>query len=189
MNPPSLSDPVVVRGLMLAFGLVLCVFGSYLYQLVVLAPGLLGGLWGGLMIGKVAALGTTPTLGIAGGLALAGALLCHFLENWAVRLTGVVSFGAIAWALWPHFRPEPAWETWAVASGASLVGGLIFPRIYSFAVKVATSAMGGLLLAEAAGHSRNLWIVGGATVLGTLVQTVPWKRGGSSVKKEKKEKK
>lgn len=186
MQLPSLSDPMVIRGLMVAFGLVLCVFGSYLYQLVVLAPGLLGGLWGGLMIGKLAALGNTPTLAVAGGLALLGALFCHFLESWAVRLTGAVSFGAVAWALWPHFRPEPHWETMVASGVASVLGGLIFPRIYSFAVKVATSAMGGLLLAEATGHSRNLWIVGGAVLLGTLVQTVPWKRSGGVEKKKEK---
>lgn len=180
---------MVMRGLMVAVGLVLCVFGSYLYQLVVLAPGILGGLWGGLMIGKLAALGSTPTLAVAGGLALVGALFCHFLESWAVRATGAVSFGAVAWMLWPHFRPDPAWETMVASGVASLIGGLIFPRIYSFAVKVATSAMGGMLLAEATGHSRNLWIVGAAMGLGTLVQTVPWKRGGATPKKASSPKK
>jgi hypothetical protein len=190
MSLPSFSDPLFFRGLLTAFGLILCVFGSHLYQLVVLAPGILGGLWAGLLIGRSAGLDPTPTLAVAGGLALVGALLCHFVETTAVRITGAVVFGTIGWLAWPMFR-DVRWEAMVAAGAGAILGGALFPRIYSFMVKVATSAMGGLLLAEAAQRPQNLWIVGGATIVGILIQSAPWKLPGGSkgAKVEKKEKK
>jgi len=179
---------MVVRGLRLVFGLILSIWGSYLYQIAVLAPGLLGGLWGGLMLGQALHLEATYTLAIAGGLALIGGLICHFVESFAVRLTGAVSFSYLGWSLWPLFRPT-AWEAVVAGVVAGMIGAAIFPMVYVFAIKIATAAMGGFLIADASHHPQNPWIVGGVTLLGAVIQTIPWKRPGSmSEKKEKKEK-
>jgi hypothetical protein len=182
------SDPLFARGLVVALGILLVVWGGRLYQVVVLAPGLVGGIWGGWALGQVLSLGSTPTLAICGVLALGGALVCHFVENLAVRLTGATAFAALGWLGWPLVRPI-LWEAGVAALVGAAVGALVFPKIYGVAVRVATAGLGGMALAYAAGEPSNLWIIGGAALVGTVVQSVPWSRGKVAAKPKAKEKK
>lgn len=186
MKIPDLSDPLAVRGVLVAFGVLLALFGSHLYQVAVLAPGLIGGLWGGLLLGRSVGLESGHTLILAGLLATVGALLCHFVENLAVRMTGAVAFGAAGWLGWPLIRPERL-EAIGAAVVAALIGAAVFPRIYTYAVRVATAGMGGYLIAEAAQRPQNLYIIGAVTVVGAIAQSVPWRLPSMSAAKEEPE--
>lgn len=191
MKIPDLSDPLAVRGVFVASGILMALFGSHLYQVAVLAPGLIGGLWGGLLLGRSVGLENSHTLILCGLLATTGALLCHFVENLAVRLTGAVAFGSAGWLGWPMVRPDKLEAVGAVVV-AALIGAAVFPRIHTWAVRLATSGMGGYLIAEAAQRPQNLYIIGGVMVAGTVAQSVPWRLPSSpapEVKAEKKKKK
>ena len=133
----------------------------------------------------MSSLRTLPLL-LCGLLATTGALLCHFVENLAVRLTGAVAFGAAGWLGWPMLRPDRL-EAVGAAGVAALIGAAVFPRIHPWAVRLVTSGMGGYLIAEAAQRPQNLYIIGGVMVAGTVAQSVPWRLPSMSSNKEEPE--
>ena len=151
--PPELtawatSTPTVALLLVAALGAVYCFVGYRALRLVL-------GLLGFLLAGPVAALivgvisgGHGPAAGVAfliGG--LCGAMALAFLYKSGVFLLGMLGGAALA----ASAMPEPG-EVWHIAAvlGAGLAGGLLAVAIERPVLRLATAALGALLMTHAA---------------------------------------
>lgn len=170
------GTPLAGRSLGLVAGVLLLGWGGRLYRLVVLLPGLLGGVW--------LAASVRPLLGMTNGgavilgavLAGLGALACHLVEGVAVRLVGAaIGVGVTVW-VWPLFGQ--AGLPWY----APLVGGgllaLVFPRVWKLATVPLTALFGAQLVAWGVGHPTSAPLILGLTAVGTVAQVWLGRRGG-----------
>lgn len=175
--PPALSAMLLDGRLpALLVGLVLLVFGERTYRVLVIAPGVLAGLYLAAWIRSFVELGAVGSVVATLGLSAAGALLCHFVEGLAVRAAGAGLFAALAWFGTPlvHAGAVP-W--WAPVVGAVL-GGLIFPRLYQVLLRPLTALVGAWSVAWAVKFGGNVWVVLGLAGLGTAIQFALANRGG-----------
>ncbi len=160
------TTPVWITGLS---GGMLLVAGGRLYKLAVVAPGVLGGVAGALWIGEAAGL-TGPVVAVAAVvLAVAGAVLCRFLERMAVAAIGVIATAGITQLAWPLVTDGAAAPWWGVLLGGA-VGLLLFPGIFRSLIRWITALLGALMVAWSVGYSDNVWVVGVLFLVGCVVQ-------------------
>ncbi len=181
----SLLDQVLPSSWTLPAGILLAAFGERVYRLLVLAPGLLLGMWIGAQAGPL--LGLTPILSaaLAAVLAFLGALACQRAENLAVRAMGALA-GVLAGA-WGWQMVTQALAPWWAAVVAGILGLLIAPYLQVWLMRGLTAFAGGLCIASFAGRAHDPLVVGAVTVLGIGFQS--WMAGGSSTPAKKAPKK
>ena len=167
-----LLDPRILVGLT---GAVLALVGSRVYRLAVVAPGVAIGGWAGHTLGRGQS--DLVELALMVGLAVALALIFHFAERIAIRGTGAAVGGAAARLLAPWFLHSDPDRWWIPALGAA-VGVLTFPYLYQSLLPAITSVLGAFCVAWALGREGDLWILGGVTFAGLLVQSIGF--GGRS---------
>ena len=160
------STPLGVRGLAGVLGGVLCVAGSRLYPLAIVAPGLLLGAAVGLGLPPELAVGARIGIGLV--VALAGVLLSRFVERVAVSLFGAAVLGSLVYALAPLALGAPA-PWWGPVLGA-LLGLLLFRSLFKALLAPLTAWLGAMVVAWSLGRPDQILIVLGLPALGTLVQ-------------------
>jgi hypothetical protein len=173
MDLPAAPDPAATLLLdgrlpALLTGLVLCGWGAKLYRVVVLAPGILAGVYLGAILQQWFHLTLTVSLVTTLVLAAAGALVCHFVEGLALRVAGAGLFGALVWLGWPLLQ-RGALPFW-VPLVASVLGAVVFPYVYGFLLRPVTALVGAWSVAWAVKRPDELWLVVGLAVAGTAVQ-------------------
>lgn len=147
-------------------GLVLLVAGARLYRVAIVGPGFAAGVFAGLQLTLGAAADTRAVAALA--LGLIGGVAMHFLERVAVSVAGAVLAGGLANAAAPRLLPDPV--PWYVPAAASLVGLLLFPRLFLALLPLITAVLGALCLGWAAARPHDLWLLGGLATGGLLVQ-------------------
>ena len=173
MDLPTAPDPLATLLLdgrlpALLTGIVLCGWGARLYRVVVLAPGILAGVYVGAIAQQLLHYSVTTGLIVTVVLAAVGALVCHFVEGLAIRVAGAGLFGALAWLGWPLLQ-RGALPFWAPLA-ASVVGALAFPYLYRFLLRPITALVGGWSVAWALKRPDAAWLIIGLAVAGTAVQ-------------------
>lgn len=166
---PDVLRPVLLDGRLPAMvvGIVLCAFGARVYGLVVVAPGIIGGLAMGAAVGQF--VGGSLAVSVAmTAFALLGAVLCQLFERLAVAVAGAGIGAWLAWAAWPPLAHGPV-PWWGLLGGAG-VGALGFPRVYGLLLKPATALLGAWTVAWAVHREASLALVGGLALAGTAVQ-------------------
>ena len=151
--PPELaawvtSTPTVALLLVAALGAIYCFVGYRALRLILALLGfLLAGPVAALIVGII-----SGGNGLAAGIAFAvggfcGAMALAFLYKSGVFLLGMLGGAALA----ASALPEPG-ETWHIAAvlGAGLAGGLLAVWIERPALRLATAALGALLMTHAA---------------------------------------
>ncbi len=184
MDLPSAPDPLATLMLdgrlpALLTGIVLCGWGAKLYRVVVLAPGILAGVYVGAIAQQLLSYSVTTGLIVTLVLAGMGALVCHFVEGLAIRVAGAGFFGALAWLGWPllHRGALPFWAPLV----ASVLGAIVFPYVYRFLLRPITALVGAWSVAWALKRPDSLWMIAGLAVTGTAIQL--WlDRGGGGEK-------
>lgn len=172
-------------------GIVLLGWGAKVYRVLIVAPGVLAGVYLAAVVGELAHLTATVSVVMTVVLAAGGAILCHFVEGLAIRVGGAGLFAAVSALIWPLVRhgPVPFW----VPLIAAIVGALVFPKVYQVLLRPTTALLGAWSIAWAVQRPDALWLVGGLAVAGTALQF--WlDRGGSGAasaakRKEKGKKK
>lgn len=175
MPLPAVPDPAATlltdgRLPALLTGIVLLGWGAKVYRLLVLAPGVLAGVYLGAVLRGWLHLGGMEAVLLTVGLAVGGALACHFVEGVAVVVGGAALFGALAWFGWPLVQPGPV--PVYVPLVAVVVGGLAFPRLYQLLLRPITALVGAWSIAWAVGRPGTLWLVGGLALAGLALQYV-----------------
>jgi hypothetical protein len=180
LHPSDLSNlfaqaPVPPRVLAGIAGGLLLFAGGRVYKLAVVLPGLLLGLGAGVLGGSALGLAVpvVAVLAIVGG--LFGALLCHFVERFAIGVAGVLAGLGAANAAWPLLSTHPApWYLWPIAA---LVGLGLFPFIWRLALVPLTALIGAVVVLDAAGAPPNPLYIGGLALLGIVAQLAMGARG------------
>jgi len=153
------------RWLVLAVGLVLVLFGSRTYKLLLVSPGLIAGV---LLAMEYSPTGDQLTkTGIAIGAGLVGALLMLLVEQIALSSVGAAVTGGLALGVAPLLMTKVEWY---VPTIAALVGAIIFPMVYRRSLRLITPAVGSLAVAFALQRPWDLWLVGGLFGIGVLLQ-------------------
>jgi len=151
--PPELaawatSTPTVALLLVAALGAVYCFVGYRALRLILALLGfLLAGPVAALIVGVISG-GHGPAAGIAfliGG--FCGAMALAFLYKSGIFLLGMLGGAALAASVMPE--PGELWHIGAVL-GAGIVGGLLAVWVERPALRVATAALGALLMTHAA---------------------------------------
>lgn len=172
-----ISGPVGPKGLAIVAAVLLMGWGSSIYRMLVLAPGVFAGLVLAVAVGDALKLQAMVIMGMVAVLGVIGALFCHFLESWAVRTLGAVLFGGLAWWLWPLI-PQGAAYLWLAPLVGALLGALIFPAIHALGVRAFTALGGAACIAWAIGRPGDPIVLSVGTVVGFGFQT--WLSGRSS---------
>lgn len=162
------STPLAGRAPGLLLGILLMGWGGRLYRLFVLLPGLAAGVWIAATVRPMLGISLNGSLAMGAVLALGGALVCHFVETFAVRLTGAVLGAGISAWLWPVF--SHASLPWYLPLAAGALLALVFPRIYRVALVPITALFGAQLVAWGLGHPTSAPLILGLTVAGSLGQ-------------------
>jgi hypothetical protein len=102
---------------------------------------------------------------VAGAAVAAVAMAAHKLALLGVGALAGVAFAGAVGALFP---PD-TFPWWGVLIGA-LVGAVAMPFVFPSLLKIATPAVGAVLVAWAIGRPDQLWVIGGLWVLGALFQ-------------------
>lgn len=173
MPLPNVPDPVPTllfdgRLPALLTGIVLLGWGAKVYRLLVLAPGVLAGVYLGAALRDWLNLGGTNAMLLTVALAAGGALLCHFVEGVAIRVGGAALFGALAWFGWPLVQAGAV--PWYVPLAALVLGAALFPRLYQLALRPITALVGAWSIAWAVHRPTTLWLVGGLALVGLALQ-------------------
>ena len=191
-HAPDLVSTILLDGRLPALltGIVLLCFGARVYRLLILAPGVIAGVYLGAFIGEIGHMAPAVVVGITVALAVAGALPCYFVEGVARRVGGAGLFAALTAFAWPLVSKEPA--HWWVPVVGGVVGALVFPKLYQFLLRPTTALVGAWSIAWAVKHEKDIWLIGGLAIAGTVVQF--WLGEGkgepaAAAKKEKPKKK
>ncbi len=178
---PDVLRPVLLDGRLPAMvaGIVFLAFGARVYGLVVVAPGIIGGLAMGAAVGQ--AIGGSLAVSVAMTVcALAGAVLCQLFEKVAVAVAGAGLGTWAAWAGWPLAAHVQA--PWWGLLGAGLVGVVVFPRVYGVLLKPATAVLGAWTVAWSVHREHSPALVGGLAICGTVLQFWLGGRSGAAAK-------
>ena len=175
-------DPKVA---VLVVGATLALLGARIYKAAVVLPGFAIGVLAVLAATERFAPGVTSPLGLflaAVALGIVGGAICWFLERIAVMAAGALLAGGLAHALAPLVMG--AVTPWYVPVAASLLGLLLFPRLYRALLPVVTPIIGALCIAWALDRPDDLVLIGGVSAVGMIVQ-IAWSGGGKTKKKGK----
>jgi hypothetical protein len=165
-HPGSWGLEVVdARWVVLAVGLILVIFGSRTYKLLLVAPGLVAGV---LLAIEYAPVGDPMTkTGIAIGAGIAGAVLMLMVEKIALSSVGAAVLGGLTMAIGPQFVKEVPWYA---ATIAGLVGAMIFPAIYRRSLRIVTPILGALAVGFALERPEDLILLGTLSLVGIVLQ-------------------
>ena len=195
MDLPAPPDPFVALLLdgrlpALLVGIVLLGWGERLYGVLVVAPGVLAGVYLAAWAQPLFHFAPTTLLVVTVALAGAGAWLCHFVAAIAGRMAGAGLFAALAWFAAPLAQPGPV-PWWVPVVGAAL-GALVFPSLYKIALRPLTALVGAWSIAWAVKAPGNPYLVLGLAAAGTALQFALSRstgEGAGPAKKVKKDKK
>ena len=156
---------VDARWVVLVLGLILVVFGSRTYRLLLVAPGLVAGV---LLAIEYSPVGDEMTrAGIALGAGLAGAVLMLLVEKIALSSVGAAVLGGLTMAIAPQFLREVPWYAPAIAG---LVGAMLFPAIYRRSLRIVTPVLGALVVGFALQRPDDLILLGTLAGVGIILQ-------------------
>jgi hypothetical protein len=167
------QQPMLLRALIGAAGAVLLFFGARVYRPALVLAGFGAGAAGTVAAFLAAAewvpAFAEPTTLIVGGL-LGGGLLC--VLTLSVHRLGLVGVGALVGATATVsaaglLSASPAW--WVPLAGA-LGGAALMPWVFPVLLKIATPAVGAVLVGWAAGYPDHPALLLGLWVLGSAVQ-------------------
>jgi len=175
--PPSTILGPELRVAVGVVAVVLLLQGARFYRVAVVAPGVLGGLAGGLALARQLHLARDASIVIACVLALAGGLICHLGERLAVTVGGVLAGIALTIALEPLVAGGLPW--WAPVVGAAL-GGLASPILHRALLPVLTAVVAAPAVAWVIPWPMTAPVLLGLTAFGIIVQLMT---GGSPASK------
>ncbi len=185
-TPPDPFQALLMGGRLpaLLVGIVLLGWGERLYRVLVVAPGVLAGVYLAAWLRGLFHLDTTGAIIATLVLAGAGALACHFVEGVAVRSAGAGLFAALAWLGTPlvHAGPVPWWAPVV----AAVLGGVVFPMLYRVALRPLTALVGAWSVAWAVQRPDQVWLIGGLALAGTALQFALARTGGGDASEPKK---
>lgn len=155
------------RTVVVFVGAALLVAGRRLYRLMVLSPGIVGGV---LLTHHYAPAGDDLTkLAITIAVGLIGALIMHLMEQTALRMLGAGIVVGLTIAVAPEvFGASVPWYLNYIAAAVGAVG---FPMVYKRSLPLLTSLMGALALAWALGRETDVWMIAILTAVGAMIQT------------------
>ena len=158
-------ETIDARWLVLVIGIILVLFGSRTYKLFLMSPGA--------VVGVLLALEYSPSgdevtkAGIAVGAGVVGALLVLMVEKVALSAAGAALLAGLSIAIGPQFVSDVPWY---IPTIAGLVGAMFFPIIYRRSLRIVTPVMGALAVVLALGRPEDLWLLGGLTLVGIVLQ-------------------
>ena len=154
------------RGAMALIGVIILLAGARIYPFVIMAPGFALGV--ALVLSLPIALEPT-TLGLTAVIVgAAGAALCRSVERFAIWGIGAVITGTAALWLWPLFRPGEA--PWTVSLIGGVLGLLLFPALFRWALKPITATLGAMLITWSLGWQERPLIFAGLLAVGLVSQ-------------------
>ena len=152
-------------------GILLLVSGTRLYRFVIMGPGVMTGAY----IGVIISVGQDDAVQlIAIGLsAMVGGVTMLLVEKLGIAVMGALLGGGFVHILLPWYQGISVAPWYYVAMG-SVLGAMIFPPMFSRVAPIVTSLFGAIAVVYASGlytiHTMDWRLVGGVTVLGTLIQ-------------------
>jgi hypothetical protein len=166
-------DPLDPHLLALVVGMALIVLGARIYRIAVVAPGVAIGV----LVVVTGAETFAPGVGSARGIAIAalamgvvGGAVFWFLERFAVASAGAALVGGLVHVFGPALMGGPV--PFYVPIGASLLGLLLFPRVYKALLPLLTPLMGALLVGWGLERLDQPGLVLGLAIGGMLVQVI-----------------
>ncbi len=166
-----LHPNVIVVGI----GLLLLFAGARFYRFAIVAPGFVAGVFAvrnlpDVIMNLVDFPGKEWVLSLVlGGIC---ALILNKLEKVAVRFTGAVLAGGLAYVFMPH----PIWITLV----AGVAGAVVFPPIHKKVLPITTSLLGAVCITwsfeSLEGPPETLYMAGALSVIGIAAQTWFFKR-------------
>jgi hypothetical protein len=154
------------RGVIALFGAVILLAGARIYPFVIMAPGFALGV--ALVLSLPIPMEPT-TLGLAAVIAgAAGAALCRSVERFAIWGIGAVITGTAALWVWPLVRPGEAPLTVSLVGG--VLGLLLFPALFRWALKPITAALGAMLITWSLGWQHRPLLFAGLLAVGLVAQ-------------------
>lgn len=170
--------PIPARTFAGVAGLVLLLAGSRAYRAAVVLPGLLLGAGLALAVGALLNLEAGPLSVAAVVAGIAGGLAAHFVEQFAVRVIGLVGAIGAVQVLGPIvLTGGTPWWAWPVAA---LLGGLLAPMLWKIALVPITAWIGAVVVVDAAGFPHHPLLVPGVAVAGVIVQLAAGRKSSSS---------
>jgi hypothetical protein len=158
-------DGLDARWLVLGIGLILVFFGSRTYKLFLMSPGAVVGV---LLAVEYSPVGDQMTkAGIAVAAGMAGAVLMIMVEKIALSAAGGALIGGLTLAIGPLFIKEVPWYAMTIGG---LIGAMLFPTIYRRSLRIVTPVMGALAVGLALERPEDLWLLGGLSVVGIVLQ-------------------
>ena len=106
-------------------------------------------------------------VGIAIAAGMAGAVLMIMVEKIALSAAGGALIGGLTLAIGPLFIKEVPWYA---ATIGGLIGAMLFPMIYRRSLRIVTPVMGALAVGLALERPEDLWLLGGLSVVGIVLQ-------------------
>jgi hypothetical protein len=167
LNPSDWGlDGPDARYIVLAIGLILVLFGSRFYKLVLVTPGFVGGVLVAIEYAPAANASTKAVVAVVAGIAGAGALL--YMERLALGAVGAMIFGGLAVVVAPMIVGG-ATQWWMYAAPA-LVGAFIVPFVYKRSLRIITPIIGAVAIGWAIDRPTDPGILIGFTALGVVIQ-------------------
>ncbi len=134
-------------------GVLLLAFGRRLYWLFVGGIGFVVGLW--FVNGLTSRPPDLPSLLIAFGAGVVGAVLALFLQRFAVVAAGLLAGAWLGAELWRAFAVPPPKTPWLPALLGGVLGALLSATLFDAVLIVLSSLVGAALLAELFGGRRG----------------------------------
>ncbi len=164
----GVMDP---RVLVIGIGIILVIAGARTYKLMLLTPGFVAGVLAA--VHYLPANGDLKNAGIALLVGVVGAMLLVYAERTALRVLGAMVMVGLVEAVAPMVMGSHV--AWYVPAVAAVVGGIVVPMVIKRMLKVITPVMGALAIAWAFDRPDDLWLIGGVSLIGIVVQVIGWR--------------
>lgn len=148
-------------------GVVLCVDGARAYRVAVVAAAFGAGAVGAASLAGMAAPDPLTVAIVAAVGGVAAVILARLVEKVALVVVGAVLGGAAVSGVDTTLALGLPW--WSELAGV-LVGAAAMPWVFPLVLVALTPAVGGVLVAWAAGRPDDLRIIGAAYVVGVVAQ-------------------
>jgi hypothetical protein len=153
------------RWVVLVVGMVLVLFGSRFYKLLLITPGFVGGVLGAIHYSPTGDSVTRAVVALVAG--IAGAATLVYVERLALAAVGAAVFGGLAIALAPLVLPQVEWP---VLAAAAVVGAFVVPFVYRRSLRLITPVLGAIAVAWAVSRPDDPWLILGLSALGGVLQ-------------------
>ncbi len=159
-------DVLDARWLVMAIGVVLVLFGSRFYKLLLVTPGFVAGVLAALDYVSIQDQFTRAGVAIVAGIVGAGVLL--YVERVALAVIGAAVFGGLAYAVVPLVMGPRV--DWTVMAAIAVLGAIGFPFVYRWSLPVVTPLVGSIAIAWALEQPHNAWLIVGLGFMGAVLQ-------------------